>query len=626
MVEEKSSDLFERVKEALPKEAKISNIGFEGCEIVLYTKNKEFFGEPGDSIKSMVGVIKKRILLRPDPSICLDPEEAEKIIKETIPEEGGIKDIEFEPAFGSVTIEAEKPGIVIGRGGETLKELRKKIFWTPIVKRAPIIPSDIVKTLRELIYRESDFRREFLNKVGKSIHSGWKPTEWARLTALGAFREVGRSALLLQTPESSVLMDCGVKPTTNEFPYLSVPEFNIHDLDAIVLTHTHMDHAGGIPLLYEMGCEAPIYCTTPTRDLMVLLCMDYIKLCQREGRTAPYSTKGIKEAIKRCIPLDYGQVSDITPDIRLTLANSGHILGGALAHFHIGSGFHNLLYSGDLKFDRTALFDPASTDFARVETFITESTYGFPEDIQPRRAETEALLINTVKKTLERGGKVLIPSFAVERSQDVQVILAKAGIETPIYLDGMIWDSSAIHTAYPEFFGRELQKLILQQGWNPFTQEVFKRIRSEDERKALIESRDPAVIISTSGMMVGGPVLTYFRNLADDKRNTLVFVGYQSENSLGRKIQNGWKSVPMEDKGKNVSVNVNMDVVTISGLSGHSDYKQLLNFIGRLRQTPEKVIVNHGEAEKCLSLAHSVHKYFRSESVAPKLLETIRLK
>nr|MBA4404954.1 beta-CASP ribonuclease aCPSF1 [Nanoarchaeum sp.] len=199
MVEEKTTDLFEKVKSNLPDDAKISDIRFEGCEIVLYTKSKDFFVSDSSTIKDLVSSLKKRIILRPDPSICTDMEKATENIKKLIPEEAGLKDLDFEPEFGSVTIEAEKPGLVIGKGGETLKEIRKQTLWLPTVKRAPVIPSDVVKVLRDLIHKESAFRKEFLDKVGKHIHSGWKTTDWIRLTALGGFREVGRSALLLQT-------------------------------------------------------------------------------------------------------------------------------------------------------------------------------------------------------------------------------------------------------------------------------------------------------------------------------------------------------------------------------------------------------------------------------------------
>ena len=626
MVEIKTSELFDKIKEGLPADAHISDIRFEGCEVVLYTKSREFFVSNSDAIKGMVGTLKKRIILRPDPSICADPEEARKAVAELVAKEAGVKEILFEPDFGVMTIEADKPGLVIGKGGETLREIRKRTYWLPHVKRSPAIPNDIIKTLRELIYKESSFRKEFLDKVGRNIHSGWKQTDWVRLTALGGFREVGRSAVLLQTPESSVLMDCGIKPGTNELPYLNIPEFDIKKLNAVILTHAHMDHAGAIPMLYEYGCEAPLYCTVPTRDLMVLLCLDSLNLMNKEGRPALYSTKGIKEAVKRCITLEFDEVSDITPDMRLTLMNSGHILGSSLAHIHVGDGLHNILYTGDIKFDRTALYEAASTNFARAETVITESTYGLATDILPRRDEAEGMLAEAVKRTLKRGGKVLIPSFAVERSQDLQVILEKSGIESTIYIDGMVWDATAIHTTYPEYMSRDLQKLILQDGKNPFLSKIFKRIGSQDERQKVLASNEACVIIATSGMLIGGPSVWWLKNLAEDSKNMVVFVGYQSEGSLGRRIQKGWKEVPMEQNGRTMAIPVNCEIVTVEGLSGHSDRKQLVNYLTRLRQRPERIICNHGEERKCLELARDLHKIMRVETLAPKLLETIRLK
>jgi hypothetical protein len=625
MVEEKTSELFERVKSSLPG-VSISDIRFEGCEIVLYTKDKDLFTSDATEIKELVSKLKKRIILRPDPSICIDMEDASKAIKKLVPEEAGLKDIDYEPEFGTVTIEAEKPGLVIGKGGEILKEIKKQTLWLPIVKRAPVIPSDVVKVLRDLIHKESGFRKEFLDKVGKHIHSGWKPTDWVRLTALGGFREVGRSAILLQTPESKVLLDCGIKPGTNEYPYLNVPEFDINKLNAVVVSHAHLDHCGMVPYLYKIGYDGPLYLTTPTRDLMVLLCMDYVELAQREGSIPPYSTKEIKEAVKHSICLDYDQVSDITPDMRLTLLNSGHVLGGALVHVHIGNGMHNVLYTSDYKFDKTALFEPTSNNFQRAETVITESTYGSSEDIMPKRQEAEAQLVDVCKRTVERGGIALVPSFAVERSQDVMVILSRAGFDHPIYIDGMVWDATAIHTAYPEYFNRDLQKLILQQGENPFTNPIFKRIGSEEERRKVLEAKEPCVIIATSGMLVGGPSVWWLKNLAENKNNSLVFVSYQAEGSLGRRIQKGWKEIPMEQNGRNMGIPINLEIANINGLSGHSDHKQLINYISRLKQAPERIIVDHGESSKCIEFARTCHNIFRCETLAPKLLETIRLK
>ncbi|MEM5772326.1 MAG: beta-CASP ribonuclease aCPSF1 [Candidatus Aenigmatarchaeota archaeon] len=625
MVEQKTVELFERIKQMLPSNAEITDIRFEACEIIIYTKNKEFFVDPGEKIKEIVNTIKKRIILRPDPSITKDPETVEKIIKEIIPPEAGLKAIDFEPEFSKVIIEVEKPGVAIGKSGEILKEIKKQTFWAPSIKRTPLIPNDIIKTLRELIHAESSFRKEFLDSVGRRIHSGWKGTDWVRITALGACREVGRSAILVQTPESNVLLDCGIKPGSNEFPFLNAPELNIQSLDAIVIGHAHLDHVGALPFLYERGYTGPVYMTAPTRDIMVMLCMDYIDIMQKEGKSAPYTTKGIKEAVRHSITLDYGEVSDITPDMRLTFGNAGHILGSSLIHLHIGEGLHNILYTSDFKFDRTALYDPASTDFSRVETLITESTYGGTEDKQPKRAEAEQMLIDTINKILEKKGKVLIPSFAVERAQDIIAILGKHNLEVPIYLDGMLWDATAIHTAYPEFLSKELQKAILTQGDNPFMKPNLKRVGSVDERNAVLESKEPCIILATSGMLIGGPVMNYLAGIAENKKNALIFVSYQAENTLGKKIQKGWREVPVVENGKTIPVPIKCEVITIPGLSGHSDRTQLMNYVGHLRQKPQKVICVHGEESKCLDLAKSIHKTYKCETIAPKALDAIRL-
>ncbi len=617
-------EIMKRIKKKLPKDMEVTEIKFEGCEIVIYTKSKDYIGKEMPFIKELVSELKKRIIIRPDPSICTDPDTAKKIILETLPEEAGIKEVTFLPEFSLVILEAEKPGIAIGRGGEILREAKRKAMWDIRVKRVPAIPSDVVKTLREMLYREASFRKDFLDKVGRRIHSGIKETEWVRITALGGFREVGRSCLLLQTPESKVLIDCGIKPGSNEFPYLNVPEFDINSIDAVVLSHAHLDHCGLIPYLYEYGYDGPLYCTAPTRDLMVLLCMDYIELLQKEGKKPPYSTKGIREAVKRCITLEYEEVSDITPDIRLTLYSAGHILGSAIVHFHIGEGLHNVIYTGDFKFERTSLFDPASYAFQRCETLVIESTYGI--DKMPRRHEAEEALMRIVNETVEKNGKVLIPVFAVGRAQDVMVILAKNNFEYPVYLDGMLWDALAIHTAYPEYLGRELQKMIFKEGFNPFLSEIFKRVGSPSERKVVIESSEPCVILATSGMLTGGPAIEYLKYLAEDEKNTLLFVGYQGEGTLGRRIQKGWEEVPMEIEGKKVAVKIKCRVETVEGLSGHSDQTQIINYVKRFKSKPHRILCNHGEAQKCVELAKTLGRLFKCEAYAPRNLETLRLR
>jgi predicted metal-dependent RNase len=272
------------------------------------------------------------------------------------------------------------------------------------------------------------------------------------------------------------------------------------------------------------------------------------------------------------------------------------------------------------------LYEPTSLNFSRAETVIIESTYGSSTDVLPKRSEAEAKLVQVCKDTMKKKGKVLIPSFAIERSQDVMVILERSGFKDTIYLDGMVWDATAITSTYPEYLNKDLQKLILQQGKNPFTSKIFKRIGSMEERKKILESNEPCVIVATSGMLVGGPSVWWLRQLAEDAKNSLVFIGWQGEGTMGRRIQRGWKELPVEENGRTKMVPINLGIHTVDGLSGHSDINQLQNYVSRLKQIPERIIVQHGESSKCVELARTLHKLLRTETLAPKNLETIRLK
>lgn len=438
---------------------------------------------------------------------------------------------------------------------------------------------------------------------------------------------------MLSTPETRILIDCGVNTgaEVNSTPYLYVPEVSpLSSLDAVVLTHAHLDHCGMIPLLFKYGYDGPVYMTPPTRDLSALLQLDYIEVANREGKRPPYESAMIREALKHTITLNYGDVTDIAPDIRLTFYNSGHILGSACAHFHVGEGLYNVAFSGDFKYEKTRLFDPAVNQFPRIETLIMEATYGGMHDMQPSRKEAEVDLCDIIQNTLQRGGKVLIPTFAVGRSQEVMIVLEEAirrGIidNVPVYLDGMIWEATAIHTTYPEYLNVELQDMIFHKGQNPFLSPSFIQVDSQQKRQAILADPSPCIVLATSGMMNGGPIMEYFKTYGADRRNTLVFVGYQAEGSLGRRIQKGWGEIPMTIEGKTEVMKVQMEVTTVDGFSGHSDRRQLMEYVKRMEPRPERIITNHGDENKCLDLASSIYKKFKYETKAPMNLETIRL-
>ncbi|PIU72344.1 beta-CASP ribonuclease aCPSF1 [Candidatus Woesearchaeota archaeon CG06_land_8_20_14_3_00_33_13] len=625
--------IIKEILSQLPEE-KISDACFEGANIVLYTKDKEFFLDNNGLIRKIVNDIKKRVELRPDPAITLDIEDAEKLIKSVIPEEAGVDKIIFDPQRSRVIIEAEKPGLAIGKQGDILREIRKKTLWVPLIRRKPAIRSQLIENIRAVLYQNSDYRRKFLDKIGHRIYDGWireKKNEWIRVSYLGGARQVGRSCLFLQTPESRILLDCGVNIASDKdaYPYLEAPEFNINDLDAVVLTHSHLDHCGFIPYLYKYGYRGPVYCTAPTRDVSALLLIDYIKIMRSNGKEPIFTIDDIKEMVKHTICLDYNEVSDITPDVRITLYNAGHILGSSMVHMHVGNGLHNIVYTGDMKFGKTRLLDIAVTKFPRVETLMIESTYGGRENILQSRKECENEFADIIKRTIDKKGKILVPVLGSGRAQEVLLIvenmIRNGKIEkVPVFIDGSVWDITAIHTAYPEFLNSIVRKQIFHKDQNPFLSEIFKRVGSQKERTQVIEETGSCIILATSGMLVGGPSVQYLKQLADNPKNTLLFVCYQGEGSLGRRIQRGEKEMSVD--GSKEITQIKMEVDTMEGFTGHSGRKELLNFVYRCDPKPKKIIVNHGESSRCLDLASSIHKLNRVETAAPRNLEAIRLK
>ena len=628
-------DIIKEILKQIP-ENRISDVNFEGANIVLYTKDKDFFLNNNGLIKRIVDDIKKRVELRPDPSITMDVEEAEKVIRSIIPEEAGVDQVIFDTQRSRVIIEADKPGLSIGKQGSILRDIRTQTFWVPLIRRKPAIRSKLIENIRAVLYQNSDYRRKFLDKVGHRIYDGWireKKNEWIRMTYLGSGRQVGRSCIFLQTPESRILLDCGVNVASPDkpYPYLDVPEFDINELDAVILSHAHIDHCGFIPYLFKYGFKGPVYCTEPSRDVAALLLLDYIKIQRADGSDPVFSADDIKEMVKHTITLEYEEVSDVTPDIRITMYNAGHILGSSMVHLHVGNGLHNILYSGDQKYGRTLLLEPAITMFPRLETLMLEATYGGKENIMPHRQETDEELMKVIKDTTERNGKVLIPTLGVGRAQEVMLAIEQMVREgrmayVPVFIDGMVWDVTAIHTAYPEYLNNTVRKLIFHKDQNPFLHEIFKRVGSQKERMDVIEQTGPCVVLATSGMLTGGPSVEYLKHLCDNPKNSIGFVNYQGDGSMGRRIQTGEREFTFSDGGKQEMLQIKMQVHTVEGFSGHSSRNQLMNFVAKCEPRPKKVIINHGENSRCLDLASSIHKGFRIETVAPRNLETVRVK
>jgi predicted metal-dependent RNase len=300
-----------------------------------------------------------------------------------------------------------------------------------------------------------------------------------------------------------------------------------------------------------------------------------------------------------------------------------------LVHLNIGNGLHNLLYTGDYKYAKTRLLDPAVNIFPRLESIITESTYGAKTDILPPRANSEENFLEIVKRTIEKEGKVLIPELGLGRAQETMLVLEdlmRTGKlpKIPVYIDGMIWDINAIHTAYPDFLSGNVRTQVFQDN-NPFTSDIFSRVGSVQERKKVIEG-GPCIVLATSGMLVGGASVEYFREFAESKKNAIVFVCYQGVGSLGRLVQEGAKEVKMIVDGREEIVKINLEVETISGFSAHAGRNEIVAFFNNIKPKPKRIIINHGEVSKCLDLASALYKLNHVETNVPRTLETLRLK
>ncbi|MEM1891631.1 MAG: beta-CASP ribonuclease aCPSF1, partial [Nitrososphaerota archaeon] len=554
-----------------PREAAITRIEYEGTRLAIYTKNPELFVERDQIAKDLVNILKKRVVIRSDPAIRLPQEEAESVLKSTFGEDVTVF---FDETLGEAIVEVKD--FNANKNGEVIKNVCKATGWHVKLVKKMLMPSKTIEKINQYLYKDSDKRLSILRAIGERVF-GSKTFETSDviLSVLGSGRQVGRSAILLQTNESKILLDCGIAVgATSKLDML--PRFDAYpsifdELDAVIATHAHLDHTGAIPYLFKYGYRGPVYCTEPTLPLMTMEQLDFINVAEKEGIFPLYNENDVKTAVQHTITLKYGSVTSITPDIRVTMYNAGHILGSSVVHIHIGEGLYNVVYTSDFKFEKTRTLDACAHKFLRAETLMMESTYG-ATPIPFTREESEALLADYIKQTVESGGKVLIPVPAVGRAQEIMLVLndllnSKNIPEVPIYLDGLVIEATAIYTAFPEYVSQELQNVIESQG-NVFMSDYFTPVRSHSQRDEALNAKGPAIVISTSGMLEGGPVLNYLKEFANDEKNMLIFVSYQVEGTLGRKLLKGIREVSfIDEKGKTEVLNIKLRIEKVDGFS-----------------------------------------------------------
>jgi KH/beta-lactamase-domain protein len=606
------------ILQSLPQEASLTKIEYEGPCIALYSKNPSYLLQNNQLVLNMVNTIKKRIVIRTDESIRLSQDESTKLIADTIPKDAVVTGTFFDAVLGEAVIFAKKPWLIL-REGNSL-DLTEKIGWKVRVRKAPqnMLPIEtLYKTLAEKTSQRIKFYREVGDKIFRPKLSDQAE---ASLLTLGGFAEIGRSCMLLETRESKIILDCGLNVSAKD-PLAATPRFDIagismEDIDAVVLSHAHLDHTGFTPALFKYGYRGPVYCTEPTILLMSMLQREYLRHC---GSDTFFSEQDIDNAVTHTITLMHGIVTDISPDVKLVLSNSGHIIGSTSVHLHIGNGEHNLVYTGDMKFGKTLTLENASWNFPRVETMIIESTYGGKEDIMCSHEQAEAHLATAIESTVAAAGHVLMPVPAVGVSQELILLLdrfTKSGsLRTKVLVEKIISEATAVYEAYPEFLSKELGNHVLESETSQFGPQ-FSIVESDT-----LKPSEPAIVLAPSSMLAGGPSVDYLKQIANDPRNTLIMLSYQSLDTPGRALLDGARQITI----KGESVKVECQVKRIDGLGSHSDYNQLMAYVMRLRPKLRRVLVNHGERPKAQNLASMINKQLRIQTQHPLVQEAIKL-
>ena len=360
------------ILQSIPKEAQVSKIDYEGPRIALYTKSPLYLMEHNEIISDLVNIIKKRIVVRTEESIRKTEEDARQIIAKALPKDAELGGTFFDTATGEVSLEVKRPWLLHNNPEFNTAQLTETTGWRLRIRKATTIPSSTIQAIHYNLKVSSADRAKHLKQIGESI---FRPrlaqkSEVSLLT-LGGFGQVGRSSMLLTTPESKILIDCGINPGARtpleSFPRLDWANITLDEIDAIVIGHAHLDHTGFLPVLCKYGYKGPIYCTEPTLPMMNLIQLDAVKVASAQGRVPLYAERDVKQIMRQAVTIPYGTVTDIAPDIKLVFSNAGHILGSATCHFHIGNGDHNFVYTGDIKFGKSILFESASWNYPRVE-------------------------------------------------------------------------------------------------------------------------------------------------------------------------------------------------------------------------------------------------------------------
>jgi metallo-beta-lactamase family protein len=460
------------------------------------------------------------------------------------------------------------------------------------------------------------------------------------VTFWGAARTVTGSMHLLEANGRKLLLDCGLfqgpraeaRRRNSQFP------FPPSSIDAVILSHAHTDHCGNLPNLVRQGFAGPIYCTPATRDLTAVMLADSAKIQEEDvaflNRHHPpgtppvqplYERRDVPPTLRLVESLPYDRPHDVLPGVRLTFADAGHLLGSAMVALTIQSGGRNyrLTFTGDLgRKGQPILRDPAPVP--ACDLLISESTYG--GRTHPPTQDLAEGLADVVRRTAERGGKVVIPAFSLGRTQTVvyflhQLIRDGRLALLPVYVDSPLAASATeVFRLHPECFDEETSRL-LQDDPDLFGGRLVHYLRSVEESKQLNGRPGPCVIISSSGMCETGRILHHLTHTIEDRRNTILIIGFQAPDTLGRRLVEKRPEVRIHDR----MWQVRAEVVVMSGFSGHADHNELLAALGPLAGQTRQVRLVHGEPDAAEALAQALRAQGFADVAVPDRGESVRV-
>jgi uncharacterized protein len=617
-----NQNIMASILQSLPRESSLTKIEYEGPNIALYSDNPAYLLERSQIISNMVNTLKKRIVIRTDESIRKQERETLEMLKETISKEIGIDNTFFDHALGEAVIYVQSPLRLTSAIEDSNYKVVEETGWKIKFRKKPS-NMWVMESIHKILSATADERIQFYKDVGERIFRSKlddSPAE-ASVFTLGGFAEMGRSAILLSTHESKILLDSGLNLFAKEymdmFPRLDISGIGINDLDAAVVSQAHLSHSGFLPFLFKYGYEGPVYCSEPTLALMNLEQANYVR---RSGDDAIYSFSDIDRLVVHTIPLNFNFVTDISPDVKLTLTNSSHILGSSMMHLHIGNGDHNIVYTGEMRFRDSVLFNKPNSNFPRVETLIIESTYGSKENIFPEYELAVQHFVDSINSALTSGGTVLIPTPNIGLAQEILILLDRQIdlgriIKVDVLVEKAIADVSAIHEVYSDYLSGEMNNQVNQGDKNPFQSKYFTIVESH------LLGSEPAIIISPLFTMDGGPSLHYLKQLSHREENKIILTSYQMPGSIGRYIQEGGRQISIN--GQEIKLHFTVEIM--EGLDIHSDYGQLIGFVSRLRHKLRRVLVNHGERSRVQNLATSINRMLKIQTQHPLILEAIKL-